>query len=243
MEVYNERIDKILSAAAKLTRSEARKAVKSGRVCLDGVTIKDFGQKVTQNNIITLDNNVITYSKYIYVLLNKPAGYVCSTDERDGIPILDLFVNEFGSRDVSPVGRLDKNTTGSILLTDNGVLGHQLLSPSKHVDKVYLCTTCEPIKDEYVSLFAKGVDIGEPSPTLPATLVITGTYTALLTVSEGKFHQVKRMFEAVGNKIAKLHRVSFATLEAGTEADEGKWRYLEPTEIERLFDLAGNKAQ
>ncbi len=243
MKVYNERIDKIIAASGLLTRSEARAAAKSGRITLDGKRISDCSIKVTQQNDLRLDGKRIAYSRYLYILLNKPAGYVCSTDERDGIPVMDIFGNAFGSHRISPVGRLDKDTTGALLLTDDGVLGHMLLSPSHHVDKVYLCTCKYDIKPEYAEIFASGVDIGEGRPTLPAELVIVDNRSALLTLREGKFHQVKRMFEAVGNKIVSLHRKSFASLSADADLNVGEWRYLTAEEIEHLFEISGKTVQ
>lgn len=243
METYNERIDKILAASGLLTRSEARAAAKCGRITLDGKRIYDCSTKATQQNDLRLDGKQIVYSKYLYILLNKPAGYVCSTDERDGIPVMDIIGNAFGSHRISPVGRLDKDTTGALLLTDDGVLGHMLLSPSRHVDKVYLCTCKCDVEPLYVDKFAAGVDIGENSPTLPAELVIIDDRNALLTLREGKFHQVKRMFEAVGNKIVSLHRISFAGLSVDNNLGIGEWRYITAEEIEHLFAIAGKTVQ
>lgn len=243
METYNERIDKILAASGLLTRSEARTAAKCGRITLDGKRISDCSVKATQQNDLRLDGNRVTYSKYLYILLNKPAGYVCSTDERDGIPVMDIFGNKFGSHRISPVGRLDKDTTGALLLTDDGVLGHMLLSPSRRVDKVYLCTCKHDIEPGYVDRFAAGIDIGEDRPTLPAELIIVDARNALLTLREGKFHQVKRMFETVGNKIVSLHRISFAGLSVDNDLGIGEWRYLTANEIEHLFAFSGKNAQ
>ncbi len=235
-DVYNERIDKILSACGIMTRREAKEASRKGRIAVDGIKIIDSGKKVTERNVLTVDGNIISYSPYIYVILNKPKGYVCSTDSRDGIPILNLFDGIFDSRSVSPVGRLDKDTTGALLLTDNGKLGHALLSPQHHVEKEYLCETELPMREEYIQRFSAGVDIGEEQITAPAKLVITGRNTALLTITEGKFHQVKRMFTTVGNKIISLHRTNFASLQAPEHI--GEWRFLASKEIERLFDLS-----
>lgn len=242
MEVYSERADRILSASGLLTRSEARRAAASGRVTLNGRRIKDCSVKVTEKDVLCLDGEEIKYSKYLYILLNKPEGYVCSTDERDGIPVMDIFGDIFGSHRISPVGRLDKNTTGVLLLTDDGVLGHMLLAPSKHVDKVYECTCEKPMRDSYIESFKEGVDIGEARPTLPSELAITGEHTALLTLREGKFHQVKRMFEAVGNRITALHRREFASL-CDTGLGIGEWRFLQGGEVEHLFEICGKTVQ
>lgn len=242
MQAYNERIDKILAASGRLSRSEAKSAAKSGMITVNGKRVFDCSVKVTERDILCLDGEEIVYSKYIYILLNKPEGYVCSTDNRDGLPVMSIFGDRFGSHKVSPVGRLDKNTTGALLLTDDGVLGHMLLSPSKHVDKVYRCTCISEITDDYISTFAAGVNIGEVRPTLPAQLVITGSNTALLTLHEGKFHQVKRMFEAMGNKITALHRQSFASL-TSDGLDTGEWRFLTSAEIEQLFGFCGKTVQ
>lgn len=235
-DVYNERIDKILSACGIMTRREAKEAARKGRITVDGVKINDSGKKITQDNVLAVDGNTVAYSTYVYVILNKPKGYVCTTDSRDGTPVLTLFEGLFGSRNVSPVGRLDKDTTGALLLTDNGKLGHALLTPQRHVEKEYMCETLLPVSEDYVSRFKDGVDIGEPEKTAPAKLIITGENTALLTVTEGKFHQVKRMFAAVGNKITGLHRTKFASIPS--PENPGEWRFLSEEEIELLFGLA-----
>jgi 16S rRNA pseudouridine516 synthase len=178
----------------------------------------------------------IAYEQFEYYMLNKPAGVVSATIDARDKTVIDL-IEEKNRKDLFPVGRLDKDTEGLLLITNDGELAHQLLSPKKHVDKVYYAKVEGHVTDEDVELFQRGVDIGEKEQTLPAKLVIlqSGVISEVhLTIQEGKFHQVKRMFEAVNKKVIYLKRLSMGTLQLDETLLPGEYRRLTEEELQRL---------
>lgn len=231
MDFYCERIDKIISSTGIMSRKDAKKAAKFNRICLNGVSIKDCSVKVTNNDILTLDGNVITYKKYVYFMLNKPKGYVCSTDDPSSPIVIELLPNELQRQNLFSVGRLDKNTTGLLLLTNDGAFAHNLISPSKHVSKVYHVCTKLPIENHYCDVFAKGAVLDNGYICLPAELKILGDNEAIVTVHEGKYHQIKRMFESVGNKVTDLHRISIGGVSLDNRLKPGDFRSLTDNEL------------
>ncbi len=234
MEKYKERIDKIIASTGIMSRKDAKKAVSKRRICLNGVPVKDVAQKATEIDVLTLDGEPIEYKKYIYIMMNKPKGYVCSTDDPSS-PIVNLLLNEQLQRlDLFSIGRLDKYTTGLIILTNDGVLAHSLLSPTKHVYKKYQFETKAPMSAEYIEVFEKGVVLEDGTVCRPAKLEQTDETHGYITICEGKFHQIKRMFLSVGNEIAELKRISIGNVTLDNALNYAEYRSLTEDEIVSL---------
>jgi len=228
------RLDKFFTATATLTRSETLRAVRSKRVTVNGVTAAKADMKIDPDvDVITLDGERVAYKKFTYVMLNKPEGYVSATDDSRLPTVLDLLPEKYGRLGLFPCGRLDRDTVGLMLLTDDGELAHFLLSPVSHVPKTYRYESALPLDPESAKRLRDGVDIGEKNLTKPAHLEYEGT-SGRITLAEGRYHQIKRMFEAVGNKITYLERVTFGPLELDPALERGEWRELNEAEIAEL---------
>lgn len=227
------RIDKFLSACKVATRSEVGKAVRRGQVLLDGVPVRRADTPVDpERNEVTYYGEVIHYRRHTYVLLNKPDGYVSATEDKKDKTVLDLLPPEVRKFDIFPCGRLDKNTLGLILLTDNGPLAHHLLAPKRHVEKVYRFECAKQPSEADLTALMGGVDIGG-YVTKPCEVRMNGETSGEITLSEGKYHQIKLMFNAVDNRILYLERIRFAHLTLDG-LPRGEWRYLTEKEITLL---------
>ena len=233
------RIDKYLAEMGQGTRSEIKKLIRSGRVMVDGETVKKPELKIDENTQrVSLEGKQIGYAKKEYYMLHKPAGVISATkDDRDKT-VLDLITDK-KRNDLFPVGRLDKDTEGLLLITNDGDLAHRLLAPKKHVDKVYYAKIDGMVTEEDVKRFAEGIDIGaeEEEMTRPAKLDIMKSAEESeirLTIHEGKFHQVKRMFLAVGKEVTYLKRERMGTLCLDENLKPGEYRLLTEEEIENV---------
>jgi len=205
------RLDKYLANSGIGTRSEVKRIIKNKRVKVNGVIIKNDSFNVNERTDIVLFNDLeVKYKEFYYVLLNKPTGYVSAVIDNVYPPVTDLLP-EYAFANLFPVGRLDVDTTGALLLTNDGELCHQLLSPKYHVDKTYLVEVDKKISNDLVTAFKDGVLLDDEL-TLPGELNILSDFTAELTIHQGKFHQVKRMFKMFGYNVIKLDRKSFAFL-------------------------------
>ena len=192
------RLDKFLTQAAELTRSEARQKIKKGSVTVNEELIKKPEVKISLQDRVCIDGEEVLYEQYRYIMLHKPAGVISATEDAEDRTVLDLIAE--GKKGLFPVGRLDKDTEGLLLLTNDGVLAHNLLSPKKHIDKTYFAILDGPVGTKEQELFLQGLDIGDEKLALPAKLELTENENEVfITVQEGRFHQVKRMMEAVGN--------------------------------------------
>lgn len=232
------RLDRFLGECGQGTRSEIKGYIKKGRVTVNGVVAKDNGMKVdTDTDIVCFNGEEIVYEKFRYFMLNKPQGVVSAT--RDGISktVLELLSGEI-TEGLFPVGRLDKDTEGFLLITNDGQLGHELLSPKKHVDKKYLATVDAPLTEEEMRIFAEGVDIGDEKKTMPAeirTVLEDWDVTVYeVILREGRYHQVKRMFEAFGSTVTYLKRVSMGGVELDPQLQPGEYRRLTDEELATL---------
>jgi 16S rRNA pseudouridine516 synthase len=229
------RLDKWLSEKSSLTRSEAKDALKKGKVLVNGQTVKDPSLKLnTEADEVILDGNKLIYEENVYFVLNKPAGFVTSTSDSDGVNVMSLLKGEV-TKNLFPVGRLDKDTEGLLLITDDGELAHRLLSPKKHVKKTYYVECQNSISDFDMDILRNGVDIGDDTPTKEAEVTRIDDKIINLSITEGRFHQVKRMLEAVGNKVVYLKRLSFGNLildDLGI--NPGEYRKLNSSEIDIL---------
>ena len=221
------RLDKFLSETGTATRSESKKAARSGGVTLNGVAVRDLSVHMDpENDLVTYMGNPVVYQKNIYIMMNKPDGVISATDDGNETTVLDLLPDKYKKMEIFPCGRLDKNTLGLLILTNNGALAHRLLSPKCHVEKTYRFECERPLTDGDVELLCKGVDIGEKSSTQPAKVLLTSSRSGEISVTEGKFHQIKRMFQAVCNKITYLERIRFADIPLDTDLARGEWREL-----------------
>ena len=225
------RIDKYLADMSCGSRKEVKELIKLGRVKVNDVIIKKNDYKVNENDIVKLDDEIINYLEYEYYILNKPAGYISALKDNRYPVIIDLVNTR--RKDVVPVGRLDLDTEGIILLTNDGQLNHRLLSAKYHVDKKYYVELESDIDESAIDTFARPLDLGD-FITLPAKLEILDKRSAYLTISEGKYHQVKRMFEAIGNKVIYLRRDEFGPLKTG-DLKLGEFRELTEEERKELL--------
>lgn len=231
------RLDKYLADMGCGTRNEVKQAVKKGAVSVNDVPVKRPEEKVdTEADRVVFQGKTVSYLKYEYFMLNKPAGVVSATEDRRDRTVIDL-IGDKQRKDLFPVGRLDKDTEGLLLITNDGETAHRLLSPRKHVDKVYYARVKGNVTEEDVRLFAQGIDIGDEKPALPAELVIlkSGEVSEIeLTVREGRFHQVKRMFAAAGKEVVYLKRLRMGTLVLDRNLKPGEYRKLTKEEMDRL---------
>ena len=233
------RLDKYLAEMGVGTRQEVKKQIRQGKAAVNGTVVKAADTKIDEtSDEVTISGRNISYVSYEYYMLNKPAGVVSATEDRRDTTVIDL-IKEKKRKDLFPVGRLDKDTEGLLLITNDGDLAHRLLAPKKHVDKVYYAKIDGMVTEEDVKRFAKGIDIGaeEEEMTRPAKLDIMRSAEESeirLTIHEGKFHQVKRMFLAVGKEVTYLKRERMGTLCLDENLKPGEYRLLTEEEIENV---------
>lgn len=254
------RIDKYLADMGVGTRSQIKKEIKAGRVTIDGITVRDPGCKVNTGSHVEFDGSPVEYEEYVYYMLNKPAGVISASEDPREDTVVDL-IDEVKRRDLFPAGRLDRDTEGLLLITNDGSLAHHLLSPKHHVDKTYFARVLEEVTEEDVLSFRDGLVLLDGLECMPAELEITRHCTAsdiadegisrisladdpeapvtevLITIREGKFHQIKRMFQAIGSEVIYLKRLSFGTLQLDPELETGEYRRLTDEEISALREL------
>lgn len=228
------RIDKFISSTGTATRSEASKAARHGGILIDGVPVRDTGLHIDpEKNRVTYLGCEIVYRRNLYIMLNKPDGYISSTDDPRKKTVLELIDERYRGR-IFPCGRLDIDTLGLLILTDDGETAHRLLSPKHHAEKVYAFRCAETLSDPDIRTLETGVLLDDGYLTLPAKVVLSGGCQGRITLTEGKYHQIKRMFAAVGNKITSLERISFAGIELDPGLRRGEWRFLNETETALL---------
>ena len=233
------RLDKYLAEMGVGTRQEVKKQIRQGKVTVNGTVVKAADTKIDETcDEVTRGGRNISYVSYEYYMLNKPGGVVSATEDRRDTTVIDL-IKDKKRKDLFPVGRLDKDTEGLLLITNDGDLAHRLLAPKKHVDKVYYAKIDGMVTEEDVKRFAEGIDIGaeEEEMTRPAKLDIMRSAEESeirLTIHEGKFHQVKRMFLAVGKEVTYLKRERMGTLCLDENLKPGEYRLLTEEEIENV---------
>ncbi|MCB7303306.1 pseudouridine synthase [Bariatricus massiliensis] len=231
------RLDKYLADMGVGTRSEVKNFIRRGMVTVDGAAASRPEQKIQpERQTVMVNGSQVCYVEFEYYMLNKPAGVVSAVTDTREKTVLDLLTGK-KRKDLFPVGRLDKDTEGLLLITNDGELSHRLLSPSKHVDKTYFARIQGRATADDIRAFSEGIDIGDEKPALPAVLKIlkTGdTSEVEITIQEGRFHQVKRMFEAVGKKVIYLKRLSMGSVVLDETLPPGGYRELTKEELERL---------
>ena len=233
-----ERLDKLLASTGRWSRAEAKRLVREGRVLDGGRAAVSAEEKYDPETArLTVDGEPLRLREHVYVMLNKPAGVLSATEDGRGKTVLDLLPEAYRKRGLFPVGRLDKDTEGLLLLTDDGVLAHELLSPKKHVDKVYFTRAAGMLTEDDRAAFAEGMTLGDGLKCLPAELKILSAGAeseALVTLREGKFHQIKRMLAARGKPVRYLKRLSMGPLSLDERLAPGEWRELTEAEAKKL---------
>lgn len=229
------RLDKYISDALQLSRAQARQRIAKGTVSVNGQVCRQADRQITDADTVQAGGGQLDRQQFVYIMLNKPQGVVSASTDRRDTTVVDLVAGEFPRRQLFPAGRLDKTSTGFVLLTDDGALAHDLLSPKKHVDKVYLARVEGRIDETDVAALAQGMVLGDGLQCLPAGLKPLGDgATCLVTLREGKYHQVKRMLAARGKPVLTLKRLSMGPLELDEALAPGEWRYLSGDEVAKL---------
>lgn len=248
------RLDKYLADMKVGTRSEVKEYIRKGKVSVDGKIVNSPEAKINiEGRTVTVDGKTVGYVSEEYYMLNKPAGVLTATSDKKEQTVLDLI--DGARKDLFPVGRLDKDTEGLLIITNDGRLAHNLLSPKKHVDKIYYARVRGKIGEKEISAFAAGLKIDEQFTSMPAKLEVLNVAEPaktkqkedldniiseiLVTVHEGKFHQVKRMFLAVESEVLYLKRLSMGTLKLDENLLPGQYRALTKEELDKLFEIAG----
>ncbi len=240
------RLDKFLSSTGKLTRSGASRAARAGEISVNGEIVRAADRHIDPDtDLIAWRGEVLTYRQFTYVLLNKPDGYVSATEDGRDPTVLELLPDELQRIGLFPCGRLDKHTLGLMLLTNNGPLSHRLLAPKSHVEKTYAFRLRDPLDTADAERLSCGVYLtdgaGEQYLSRPCTISLDESRLAgTVVLTEGKYHQVKRLFEEAGNKVVSLERISFAFLTLKGLPERGQWRYLTAEEEKALLAHAAN---
>ena len=231
------RLDKYLAHATGLTRSRAHGMIRSGQVAVNGEVIKTIGYKLPSGAEVTWRDQVLSLTGKRYIMLNKPKGVVCATSDAEHKTAIDVLDMD-NKKELHVAGRLDIDTTGLVLITDDGEWSHRITSPKHRCDKTYQVTLAEPLGEGVSETFAEGISLrNEKRKTLPAKLEIISPTQVRLTLGEGKYHQVKRMFAAVGNRVVALHRERIGSLILDSELQEGQWRELTKEEVETVSPM------
>ena len=235
-----ERIDKIISSRGIASRSEAKLLVKKGQVTLNGIIVTDSSVKAGEDDVISVNGEVISRERYVYIMLNKPEGVVSATDDKRYKTVVDIIPDEFRRRNIFPAGRLDKDTTGFCLVTDDGEFAHNILSPSRHITKTYIARLASPIDfEEGKRRFEEGVVLKDGTVLLSAKLMlIEDSETPLykVVIKEGKYHQIKRMFASLGSKVIELKRIAMGGLALDESLKPGEARLITPEELKAIVE-------
>ncbi len=234
-----ERLDKVIASQGKLSRSEVKRIAKEGRITVNGTVAKKSDIKVSETDEIAVDGVSLCYKKHIYIMLNKPQGVISATEDRTQKTVLDLVPEELSRPGLFPAGRLDSDTTGFVLLTDDGDFAHRILSPKNHIMKTYHATLRDPLSDEDIGRFRAGLTLGDGTTCLEAHVRVLSegeTTVAEIKICEGKYHQVKRMFASIGNKVLMLRRVKMGALPLDEGLAEGECRELTDGEVKQMLD-------
>lgn len=230
-----ERIDKIISSQTEYSRKDVKKLIIQKRVKVNGELVLKSDMKVNKNeDIILIDEKKIGITEHVYLILNKPAGYISATEDRSQKTVLDLIDEKYSHRELFPAGRLDKDTTGMMIITDDGQFAHNILAPKKHISKTYEVEINIPVTEEMKIGFENGIKLNDGACKI-ACLEITGEYSAIVILTEGRYHQIKRMFGCFGAKVTKLNRIAMGNLKLPDNLKQGESRELLKEEIELLI--------
>ncbi|MDE6385167.1 MAG: rRNA pseudouridine synthase [Eubacterium sp.] len=233
-----ERIDKIISKELNIGRNDAKSLIKSGKVFLNGNSVKSPSEKLDEEtDVLTVGGRVIHFRRFVYIMMNKPEGVISSTDGRKTSEktVIDILPEDMKRKNLFPAGRLDKNTTGFVLITDDGEFAHRILSPRNHIPKTYIAKLDKPFNDEISDAFANGITIGDDE-CLPAVLEpVNGDYTlARVIIKQGMYHQIKRMFKKYSIEVIGLKRIKMGRLNLDERLAAGECRYIDEKELEMI---------
>ncbi|MPW13594.1 pseudouridine synthase [Lactobacillus helveticus] len=234
------RIDKYLANMNVGSRKEVHVLIKKGIVTVNGDVVKTPKQQVKESDEVLVDGQEVNYQKYHYFLMNKPKGLLSATEDRSQRTVISLLKPQDQYQEITPVGRLDKDTTGLLLLTNDGQLNHELLAPNKHVDKIYRAKIASVVDDETVKTFASGMTLGDGTKLKPAELKILAqdeehdSSEIEIKIREGKYHQIKRMFGAVGMKVVELERISMGKLKLPKDLKRGNYIELSLDDVSKI---------
>lgn len=232
-----ERLDKFLSSQTSISRNEIKTSIYKNQVTINGEIIKDTSRKVNpETDIIMLNGQQILYKKNLYIMLNKPKNTVSATKDNKDKTVIDIIPKNLYRKNLFPVGRLDKDTEGLLIITDDGEFSHRITSPKKEIYKVYEATINRKLTNSDIENFSNGIIFLDGTKCLPAKLEIISDYKALVTICEGKFHQVKKMFSVINAQICELKRIKIGNLSLDENLQVGQSRELTPQEIKSIFD-------
>lgn len=217
-----QRLDKFIANQLILSRSIVRSAVQKGKVKINGITVRDCGRIITENDNVTYEDKSVAYKEHIYVVMNKPSGVLSASNDKSRKTVVDLVPDDLRRQGMFPVGRLDKDTTGLLIITDDGEFAHNCISPKKEISKSYIATLDGDITEDTVKTFKSGVVLADGTLCKSAILEKVETNVARIIITEGKYHQIKRMFGTVGLGVNKLHRESIGDLKLPPELSEGE---------------------
>lgn len=231
-----QRLDKIISSQLNISRSDARTGIRKGFAAVGGETVRDPSRSFSPTDSdITYKGQAVTFKEYIYIVLNKPKGVLSASTDKNRQTVVDLVPPELSRQNLSPVGRLDKDTTGLLLITDDGQFSHKVISPKSNIKKVYSVILDAPIPKNACEEFEKGVVLTDGTKCLPAKLEIKGKNEALVEIREGKYHQIKRMFGVLGLGVNELKRLSVGGFKLPEDLEEGQCRELTESEIKSIL--------
>ena len=234
-----ERLDKIISHAFGLSRKEAKKAIKSGEVLCEGKVQTDPESKADPASV-SFRGQCAAYKEHLYIMLNKPAGFISASEGKGEKTVIDLVPEALRRKGLFPAGRLDKDTVGFVLITDDGQFAHDILSPKKHVEKTYLVRTDKPVPQDLPAKFREGVELYDGTLCMSAFLEITAPCTCIVKIKEGRYHQIKRMFRVNGLSVEYLKRTAIGAVELDENLAEGACRELTPAELALLKEKKSN---
>jgi 16S rRNA pseudouridine516 synthase len=237
------RIDKYISELGIASRKEAASVARSGGVLRNSIPVRDLSIHIDpERDVITYAGRVLNYKKYVYVMLNKPAGYVSATEDSKLPVVTELLSEELRRRELFPVGRLDRDTVGLMILTNNGKLAHTVLSPKHHVEKKYFFRSAEPLPEGAEDRFKNRITLADGYECKEALIELDeGRKSGIITLTEGKYHQIKRMIASFGNAVVYLKRITFANIPLDGALAEGEWRFLTDDEERLLLASAGGE--
>ena len=225
------RLDRLIASQGQYSRNDVKKLIRQGLVVVNGETVKDSDLQVDCKSEISICGKPFVYKEHIYIMLNKPQGVVSATDDRTHKTVLDLVPDELKRDGLFPAGRLDSDTTGFVLITDDGDFAHKMLSPKSHVSKTYIATLADPLSDEDIKILEQGITLKDGYECLPATINRLEKNNFEIIICEGKYHQIKRMFGAVGNKVLVLKRTKIGGLPLDIDLKEGFCREITQEEL------------
>lgn len=229
------RLDKILSTQLNISRTDAKQMIKKGRVSVNGIPAKSGDVKVADADIVAVDGNKISYSRFVYIMMNKPKGVISASDGKGEKTVVDLVPSDMQRRGLFPAGRLDKDTTGFVLLTDDGEFAHSILAPSRHIDKTYVVSLDKPVTPEAVADFRSGMELnGERLLQADAEIISEDSTVCRVVLRQGLYHQIKRMFKKHGLTVLELKRVKMGNLPLDDSLLPGECRYLSQKELDLI---------